>query len=93
MTQQDVTNGPNKFDLMASLFDGKIVWFTVEGMGKVKITVHGVNIDDASRERWLIEGYVFANGNQFYCHYDSRRRKGWLEDSEITSHDVKLSSE
>jgi|AP95_1055475.scaffolds.fasta_scaffold206342_1 hypothetical protein len=80
MAQQDITEGPSKYDLQAALFDGKKVCFTVEGLGQIEVQMNNVGIEDGGRESWLIEGYAFlASQQKFHGYYETRRRKGWLE--------------
>ena len=80
MAQQQIIEGPSKYDLQAALFDGKRVRFTVEGLGQIEVQMNNVGIEDGSRESWLIEGYVVLdNWKKFHGYYETRRRKGWLE--------------
>ena len=93
--QFQITDGPSKFDLMASLFDAKVVEITcdINSPGarfricpKLKVVFIGVMMEDGSRESWIGE-VNFCDPNyeherrKFY--YDTRRRKGHIR--EITA--------
>jgi hypothetical protein len=80
--------GPSKFDLMASLFEGKRVIFTVMSKGgKLKIKFHGklynVGIEDGSYDSWLIRFYGSSIAKNEPVTYDgyycTRTRKGYLK--------------
>lgn len=78
-TQRKLTAGPNKFDLMISLFEGKRVTFTVEGIGTQETQVTRVECEDGSHESWNIQGaFTQRNWQRFTGYFDTRTRKGFI---------------
>lgn len=90
--QFQITDGPSKFDLMASLFDGKVVKITCDLSGqatkikicpKLEVVFIMVGMEDGSRESWIGE-VNFCDSNyeherrRFY--YDTRRRTGHIRE-------------
>jgi hypothetical protein len=82
-----ITEGPSKFDLMASLFDGKIVQFTQQNNQHpkiIKVILLSVEREDGSNESWnlrvLVKGSEFPLqiGKNLSMYYNSRTRKGTL---------------
>jgi len=80
-TSRKVIDGPGKFDLMCSLFDGKRVFFTVEGGEKIEVQTNSVGIEDGSRESWLVSGNIVGSGSweKFSGYFETRRRQGHIE--------------
>jgi len=88
-----ITDGPSKFDLMCSLFDGKKVqiscdfnWRDQNRKFKIspKLTVvfQKIGIEDGSRESWVGEVYFCDENYQhqrrkFY--YSSKKRTGMID--------------
>lgn len=66
-----IVNGPNKFDLMLSLFVGKHVTFTIEfkdgGDQKalIKTQINSIEAEDGSRESWNLTGGIVGIGKFF----------------------------
>ncbi len=81
MATRKIIDGPGKFDLMAALFDGKRVFFTIEGGDKVEAQMNSVAIEDGSRESWLISGRIVGSGSwqKFSGYFETRKRHGHLE--------------
>lgn len=90
--QFQITDGPSKFDLMASLFDGKLVKITCDLSGqatkikicpKLEVVFIIIGMEDGSRESWFGE-VNFSDQNyehqrrRFY--YDTRRRIGHVRE-------------
>ena len=79
----DIQNGPSKFYFMVSLFDGKVVTFTVEHRGEVHVRINKVEREDGSGESWIIGGFVIPRDGSSYQpfegYYQTRDRKGWFE--------------
>ena len=86
-----ITNGPPKFDLMVSLFDRKVVRFTFELGGGIKVlplTVTSVSAEDGSGGSWILEvtsSDKDLHGQRFY--YSSTTRKGTHLDNSDTTPD------
>lgn len=88
-TRFSIEDGPSKFDLMAALFDGKKVIITLRDaappttgrMRLPEVYVRSVEIEDGSRESWLIKGWCSgpSGSREFTGYFDSRTRKGWME--------------
>ncbi len=90
MTQPEfrITNGPGKFDLMLSVFEGKRLKFTLQDVSQrvcvAAVDIHGVDLEDGSFESWCIEGYMIdldgqhLKHNGFTGYYHTRDRHGWL---------------
>ena len=84
----EIVEGPSKFDLMASLFDGKEVEFTLlvqqgthSGRHTPRFQVQGASMEDGSHLSWNISGYVaagFPEWKYFAGYFDSRTRKGYM---------------
>lgn len=84
-----IMDGPSKFDLMAALFDGKEVDFTLAVQGnivgqyrseEVSVIILGVAIEDGSRNSWLIHGLIKDPSNRsFSGYYETRRRQGVMK--------------
>lgn len=77
-TRVKIINGPGKFDLMVSLFDVKLVTFTLEGVVPLKVIISSAStIEHLYRERWTIGGYLDASNQSFKALYDTRTRTGF----------------
>ncbi len=91
--QFQITEGPSKFDLMCSLFDGKVVKITCDLTGprasfkvvpKFEVIFTKVGIEDGSHDSWLGEVQFLSSPNydnerrRFY--YDTRRRTGHIKE-------------
>jgi len=87
-----IIDGPSKFDLMCSLFDGKVVQITcdfnwrdqnrkIKIAPRLQVVFQKVGIEDGSRESWIGELY-FCDANyqnqkkNFY--YNSKKRTGTI---------------
>jgi len=82
MAHQDglpVNAGPSKFDLMASLFDGKVVKFTI-GPEEVDVMITGVAREDGSLDSWIINGFIPKDSQErkICGWYSTKRRAGQL---------------
>lgn len=81
-----ITEGPSKFDLMCSLFDGKTVQFTqqIEADKKtVKAVITAIEMEDGSNDSWNIKMLVKESntssiqaGRSLSAYYSSRNRQG-----------------
>lgn len=78
-----ITGGPNKFDIMVSLFEGnpqhrRTVEFELAGLRKnVKVAITGVQQESGSGESWNIEGWVMDGPSAHVeCYYNSYGRSG-----------------
>lgn len=80
-----ITEGPSKFDLMCSLFDGKIVQFTQEIGNKktIKAVITAIEMEDGSNDSWNIKMLVKESnanpiqvGKSLSAYYSSRNRQG-----------------
>lgn len=90
--QFQITDGPSKFDLMASLFDGKVVKITCNLSGqatkikiypKLEVVFTKVGVEDGSHDSWIGEVYFYSTSyeterRKFY--YDTRRRTGYIKE-------------
>ena len=90
--QFQITDGPSKFDLMCSLFEGKVVKITCDLTGqttkikfcpKLEVVFAIIGMEDGSRESWIGQVY-FSDQNydherrRFY--YNTRRRTGHIRE-------------
>ena len=93
-TRFNIVTGPGKFDLMLALFDkyqghDRELEFTIREVNgfrgvkdyPIKFVVVGVELEDGSRESWLIKGRVThgAVGADVHGWFDTRSRRGWIE--------------
>jgi hypothetical protein len=88
VTHYFITEGPSKFDLMASLFDGKVVNFTLQieittPQKTLKVSVVSVEREDYSKDSWNIKVYIVDSPNPVVpigkiisAYYNSRTRHG-----------------
>lgn len=74
-----VTDGPGKFDLMLSLFEGKTVEFRDSGGVRMTVKVNGLAIEEGSRNDWLIDGYFEGTLIRLHAFYDLRTRRGHID--------------
>lgn len=87
--QLKITDGPSKFDLMISLFDGKVVKITCDLSNKenlnqkihqkIDVIFTSIGIEDGSHDSWIGEVYLYDKNfsretRKFY--YSSRNRSG-----------------
>ncbi|MDO8559421.1 MAG: hypothetical protein Q7S23_00075 [bacterium] len=93
--QHAIVDGPSKWDLMLSLFDGdcdhrRPVAFKVRRANgfeySVAVTINEVGREDGSGENWNIHGYLnsdptgmFKAGVPVRCFFTTKRRTGWLK--------------
>lgn len=90
--QQQIVDGPSKFDLMVALFkkDQNVEFSIGSQKFKIRISVilNGVRCEDGSRESWLIEGFytesiegqlVQSHRERFEGYYSSKNRTGWIK--------------
>jgi len=86
-TNYSIQNGPSKFDLMLSLFDGtstnpRLVEFHVVREHSVSILVFsvllvGVQREDGSGESWLFTGH--HDGKRVKGYFSTKTRRGRVE--------------
>ncbi len=84
-----ITDGPSKFDLMASLFDGKRVKITcdilpksedsIKFAPKIEVIFQKIGMEDGSHESWI--GLVMFTDENYESerrsfYYSSKDRKG-----------------
>lgn len=83
----NVLAGPNKFDLMVSLFDGKYdarrtVQFKIEGANTpITLLIEAVEREDGSGESWNIDGKMVAPSRTFAVRgcYSTKTREGSIK--------------
>ena len=82
----EICNGPAKWDLMLSLFDGtstnpRLARFQVHELFGAKtfipILINGVSREDGSGEKWIFTGYV--DGKPAKGFFSTQDRHGWIE--------------
>src|ERR1035437_9577297 len=91
MTSQDklyfnVNDGPSKFDLMFSLFDGnktprRTVEFQLDGVKKsISVGITLVQQEDGSSESWNFHGWLASDNRSFRIkgYFSTKHRKGHL---------------
>ncbi len=83
--QFNVIGGPNKFDLMVSLFEGnpkhrKTVAFKLEGFRQdINVAITSVEQEDGSGESWNITGWVMGEPSAHVrAYYSSHGRSGFF---------------
>ncbi|MCU0680502.1 MAG: hypothetical protein MUF50_04345 [Planctomycetes bacterium] len=85
MINYQITEGPSKFDLMVSLFDGKKIQFTQKtenGTSVILANVASVEREDGSHSSWNLKIYILESnsvikaGQTLSAYYSSRTRKG-----------------
>ena len=87
MAQFKIVNGPSKFDLMLSLFEGKKVAFELEPCPKGGVVVRweffisSIQREDGSSESWNIKASVAGASWQVTkrMYFETRRRSGHVE--------------
>lgn len=73
-----ITDGPSKFDLMLSIFDGKQVTFR-SGSQQFAVYLMSVEKEDGSHDMWNITGNICGEfNNKVRGHYSTKRRAGHL---------------
>jgi len=92
-TQKKIIDGPSKFDLMLSLFDGdiqhrRIAKFTLAGDAEIRVFVDSIEREDGSGESWNITGNIHgrvistalmkAYGEKFEMYFSTKKRKGTI---------------
>jgi len=65
-----IVNGPSKFDLMAALFEGKQVEFTMQTKDScmkaiIRVQVNLVEAEDGTRDSWNLSGGIVGIGQWF----------------------------
>jgi len=84
----DIVNGPNKWDLMLSLFDNstsrpRIPEFHLKSGRVFRLLVNEVGRESGSGDNWLISGFIVLDdgscGLGFNGYYSTKDRDGWLE--------------
>ena len=90
MARYEITAGPSKFDLSVVLFHTPsegghhTVNFTLKkGRSKaisiVQVVITSVGVEDGSRERWVITGWVKNGQNtKFHGCFETHQRTGYL---------------
>ncbi len=84
-----ITDGPSKFDLMVSLFEGKQVEFTQmtekNYVFKIPARVQSVEREDGSDHSWNLIIFVLPGtdaplglNKKYAAYYNSRTRKGTI---------------
>lgn len=83
-----ITEGPSKFDLMASLFDGKTVTFTEQAgtnRRKLKVNIVSAERKNGCFDSWELKIYVIESsssilaGKVYLIYYTSKLREGSIE--------------
>jgi hypothetical protein len=83
----NIVEGPSKFELMAALFDGKGVDFTLrphDAKEEKKISraiISSCTIENDSRENWLIKGNFLDTSNvrKFSGTFNTKQGSGRLQ--------------
>ncbi len=82
-TRFDIVSGTSKFDLMASVFDRKLVFITLKGKkDALSVIFFGVSQEDGSCNNWIVKGYVTIGpdkSKKFKGFYKTDLRTGFLE--------------
>jgi hypothetical protein len=93
MTSEDkqfffnVVGGPNKFDLMLSLFDGnkrprRTVGFQLEGVSRhIRIAITSVQQEDGSGESWNFGGHLWHDTEKHWHvegYFGTKDRRGTM---------------
>ncbi len=88
--QQDIANGPGKFDLMLSLMDGKEVIISTHPTGELKgkllinkrrkIVIQSLTPEDGTRNKWIFTGFERSQNKiqNVEGYYDLHGKKGHL---------------
>ena len=85
MSTQTQINGPGKSDLMFSLFDGKVIEFSMNKNPnqtklkineKVKVRITAIEMEDGSGNSWLFKAVDQRTKQTITGYYHSDRRKG-----------------
>ena len=78
-----IVDGPGKWDFVVGLFErDRHFHFTIHGKRPKDVLVidlRSASMEDGSKNRWLITGYVVDYGVTFKGYYDIQTRKGWIE--------------
>ena len=86
--QFQITDGPSKFDLMASLFDNKYVKITCDFLNqtsnvkicpKFNVVFMSIGIEDGSRDSWIGDVcFLTCGGERRKFYYNTKTRKGHI---------------
>lgn len=90
--RQTITNGPSKFDLMVSLFDGGVrnrrpVLFTYSNKNQIRVVINWLDRDSGDGENWSFCGYETrcdkggepVSSNHIRGFYSIKERTGWID--------------
>jgi len=78
--QTPIENGPCKYDLMLSLFEGKQV--TLRAGGKdYKVVFSRLMLEDGSRMKWIFSASIVTESpwKNITGYYDVKNRRGFIE--------------
>lgn len=92
MSQDDsrvIIDGPSKFDLMVSLFDGttesqKVLVFRLDNQRILNIRITSLQREDGSGENWIFQGFTnhyprpYAEEQHVNGFFSTQNRKGRL---------------
>ena len=78
MIHKQIKKGPEKFDLMAALFEGKIVTFIVdEAAPKIlEATITSVQTENIANQSWNIIGLFQKTHHRFFASYETKKNTG-----------------
>jgi hypothetical protein len=82
-----ILDGPSKFDLMLSLFDGNSTkpryarFFILEpgareSSNSIPVLISGIIREDGSGEKWIFTGYI--QGKSVTGYFCTQDRRGWI---------------
>lgn len=77
--QTPIQNGPCKFDLMVSLFEGKQVTLRAGGQD-YQVVFTKLMLEDGSRMRWIFSAYIVTEDpwKNITGYYDVKGRRGYI---------------
>lgn len=61
-----ITNGPGKFGLMLSLFEGKRAQFTFKGIGKKEVVITGLDRALGTTQTFTVRGFIVQEDQYQY---------------------------
>ncbi len=84
MTSKNIVNGPSKFDIMVSLFEGQIavrkfVTFQDDREMDYKIIISCIEREDGSGESWIFKGFDVELQKHVEGYYSSKNRTGHIK--------------
>ena len=84
MAQFNIVNGPSKWDIILSLFDGdsthrKSIEFGLAlTKERISLIINGLERESGNGESWNFTGHWLDCKEKVYGYYSTRTRNGWL---------------